>query len=107
MTNGDRSAHDRSRRWFERVRCGYNTRMARTLGQMQEPGFGNDAGVIDRDGAAAWIATLRLAAFLSVIAVLVVAALAAVVEVPTTAVVLTVIVIGFAASWVHSGRSLS
>lgn len=56
---------------------------------------------------ATWASTLRLALVVSSIAAIVAAGLHAVADVSTTAVVLTVIVVAFATSWVRSGRTLS
>ena len=51
-----------------------------------------------------WFAALQLAAFISVIAVAVVLAVSALGEVPEAALVLPVIVVAFAASWIRTAR---
>jgi hypothetical protein len=51
-----------------------------------------------------WIAALRLAAVLSVVAGAVAAGVYALGDVPQVAIVVPVIVIAFAASWVQTGR---
>ncbi len=51
-----------------------------------------------------WIAALRLAAVLSVVAGAVAAGVSALGDVPQAAVVLPVIVVAFAASWIQTGR---
>jgi hypothetical protein len=51
-----------------------------------------------------WIAALRLAAVLSVVAGAAAAGVSALGDVPQAAIVLPVIVVAFAASWIQTGR---
>ena len=53
---------------------------------------------------ATWVAALRLAVVVSTVAALVAIALSSIGDVSPTLVVLTVIVVGFALSWVRTGR---
>jgi hypothetical protein len=52
-----------------------------------------------------WSAVLRLAMVISIIAALSAVALSAIGEVSQTAIVVTVMVVGFVASWVQTSRS--
>ncbi len=51
-----------------------------------------------------WTAAIRLAAVLSVVAALAAVGISAAVDVPEAAIVLTVIVVAFAASWLRTDR---
>jgi hypothetical protein len=53
-----------------------------------------------------WIAAIKLALAVSTTAALVAMLLVSIADVSQTAIVLTVIAIGFSASWVQSGRAL-
>jgi hypothetical protein len=64
-------------------------------------GGGRGGGMVDRD---VWTASVRLALIVSTVAAFAVMVLGAAGEVTEPAVVLVVILVGFAASWAQCGR---
>jgi len=59
---------------------------------------------VQRDAAISWHEVIQLGALVSVLGAIAAIALSTIADVSTSAVVLAVIVVGFAASWVRTGR---